>query len=301
MVRPRRSAALYRRIWTDQGSPLLYIAERQAAGLQTALDVHYPGFTTVLVGMRYGKPSIAEGLRHLREMGITRILIFPLFPQYSATTTASTFDAVFNELKGWRWMPELRTISHYYDHPAYIAALANSIQESWDKTDPPQKLLFSFHGMPERYARAGDPYPQQCHKTAGLVAERLALNDGVWRVAFQSRFGPEEWLQPYTDELLVEWGRAGVKSVQVICPGFSSDCLETIDEIGHEGLELFTGQGGKSFNYIPALNDSSNHINALAEIILPHLAGWLPQTEMQDKVPNALPEFNVSITQTTSD
>ena len=212
-IRPRRSARLYQHIWTPQGSPLLITSQHQVESLRRTLQVLTKQDLIVAAGMRYGTPSITEGLRKLRDQGATQVLVFPLFPQYSATTTASALDAVFAELKTWRRIPALRTITHYYDHPAYIQALAESIRLNWEDQGASERLLFSFHGIPESYAQRGDPYPQQCHTTARLVAAQLGLKEGSWQVAFQSRFGPQTWLGPYTDETLATWGQAGVGSV----------------------------------------------------------------------------------------
>ncbi|NNE38716.1 MAG: ferrochelatase, partial [Gammaproteobacteria bacterium] len=229
--RPRRSAHAYGKVWTDEGSPLLVNLQRQAQAIESVLtdSVSYP--LKVEIAMRYGEPSIKNALRKLRESNIQRLLVFPLYPQYSATTTASTFDAITDELQKWRWVPEVRFISHYHDDPGYITALAASIRSQWDEKGKPEKLLFSFHGLPKKYFLSGDPYFCECHKTARLVAEELGLEDSIWQVAFQSRFGPMEWLQPYTDVVLESWANEGISNVHVICPGFSADCLETLEEI----------------------------------------------------------------------
>ncbi|MBI3241135.1 MAG: ferrochelatase [Chloroflexi bacterium] len=274
-TRPRRSALLYQNIWTDSGSPLLAIAQQQAAGLRERLAARTGSSIQVAIGMRYGNPSIASSLRQLRDSGVKRILVFPLFPQYSAATTASTFDAVFAELKTWRWMPELRTVNHYHDHPRYIAALANSIREYWQAHGKAERLLLSFHGIPKSYSLAGDPYAGECEMTARLVAAQLGLKEGEWQMSFQSRFGPVEWLQPYTDKLLEEWGKRGVRSVDALCPGFATDCLETIDEIGREARETFAKAGGGRLSYIPALNARPDHLDALAEVAMRQLEGWV--------------------------
>jgi ferrochelatase len=275
-TRPARSARLYRNIWTGQGAPLLATVHQQAAGLQTLLQARTGLALPVMAGMRYGQPSIAAALRQLRAAGARRVLVLPLFPQYAGATTGTTLDAVFAELKSWRWLPELRTINHYYQHPRYLQALASSIRCAWQAHGQPERLLFSFHGLPERYVRAGDPYPEQCQATAEWVAGRLGLSAGEWQVAFQSRLGPVRWLTPYTDQVLAAWGRAGVAHAQVVCPGFSADCLETLDEIGREGQHVFQAAGGGQFHYIPALNDNRDHIGALAGLALEHLRGWLP-------------------------
>lgn len=274
-TRPKRSARLYERIWTDEGSPLLTTLQRQAAALQSLLGAQLPVPVRVVAAVRYGEPSIAAGLRALAEANARRVLVFPLFPQYSATTTATTLDAVFDELKTWRWVPELRTINHYHDDPAYIAALADTVREQWAQTGRPQRLMMSYHGVPRDYVLKGDPYYCECQKTSRLLAEALGLDQDAYAVTFQSRFGPTEWLQPYTDVTLTEWGQAGLEHVDALCPGFSADCLETTDEVGTEGKHAFQEAGGGMFNYISALNDRPDHIAVLGDIITRHLAGWL--------------------------
>jgi ferrochelatase len=274
-TRPRRSAALYRHIWTEEGSPLLVTMRRQAEALQSALQGMLTVPIKVAIGARYGEPSIAAGLRQLDEAGARRILVFPLYPQYSATTTATSFDAVFDELKTWRRLPELRTINHYHDHPGYVAALAASVREHWATSGRPDRLLISYHGIPQEYALKGDPYDWHCRETTRLLAEALGLEDDDFTMTFQSRFGPSEWLQPYTDETLEAWGREGVAHVDALCPGFSADCLETTDEVAREGGELFREAGGGELHYIPALNDRPDHIAALADVVIANLGGWL--------------------------
>lgn len=273
-TRPKRSAALYRNVWTDEGSPLLVNLERQGRALQAELAIRTGTEIPVAVGMRYGEPSLQSAMRQLDQAGVRRLLVLPMYPQYSATTTATSLDGVFAELQAWRWLPELRTITHYHDHPGYIAALAKSIEEYWQEHGRAERMLFSFHGIPRSYFEQGDPYFCECQKTARLLAERLQLVPTTYTVSFQSRFGPQEWLKPYTDETLEAWGHAGVRSVQVVAPGFSSDCLETIDELGREGRESFLEAGGESFAYIPALNDRPDHIAALTDLVLPQLEGW---------------------------
>ncbi len=274
-VRPRRSARLYRRVWTAEGSPLLAILRRQTAALQTALSAATPVPVRVACGVSYGQPSIAAALRALDAANARRVLVLPLYPQYSATTTAAALDDVFEELRTWRWLPELRTVNHYHDHPGYLAALAASIREAWAAGGRPDRLLMSFHGIPRDYFLNGDPYYCECQKTARLLAEALGLADGEWLATFQSRFGPSEWLTPATDETLAAWGREGLARVDAVCPGFSADCLETIDEIGREGAETFHEAGGGELRYIPALNDRPDDVAALADIALTHLQGWL--------------------------
>ncbi len=269
-VRPRKSAAAYAKVWTDAGSPLLVTTRQQAAALQQRLG----DAMQVAIGMRYGKPSIRDGLESLRAANTTRVLVLPLYPQYAAATTASTFDAVSNVLKNWRRLPELRMVNHYHDEPAYISALARSIERHWAEYGRPDRLIFSFHGIPMHYFTAGDPYHCECHKTARLVAESLQLQDDQWQVTFQSRFGPREWLKPYTDMTLKELPGQGVRHVQIICPGFAADCLETLEEIDMQNREFFMTAGGENFSYIPALNAQMDHIDALLEIISKHTSGW---------------------------
>ena len=218
-VRPARSAKAYQAVWGEGGSPLLDIARRQAAGITSLLDSRLPGPVKVALGMRYGNPSVSAALEELRGANVRRLLVLPLYPQYSATTTASTFDAVTRELSRWRWIPELRFINQYHDEPGYIAALVASIREHWARHGQPERLLFSFHGIPKDYFLSGDPYHCHCHKTARLVTESLGLPRERWELAFQSRVGNKEWLKPYTDLTLKAWGAEGVRSVQVISPG----------------------------------------------------------------------------------
>ena len=266
-VRPRRSARLYRRIWSAAGSPLIRTTERIGDGVAQALRTSLSIPFQLKVAMRYGSPSISAALRGFRDAGITELIVLPLYPQYSTTTTGTCIQAVFDELKTWEYIPSVRTINHYWDHPAYISALTMSIREFWGFKGEPERLLFSFHGIPERYAQKGDPYPRHCQESAKRIANSLWLPDEKWQLSYQSRFGPEPWLQPYTDRVLEGWGKQSLDGVQVICPGFSADCLETLDEIKREGLELFSKAGGRGFEYIPALNDHPAHIEALTAII----------------------------------
>ncbi len=270
-IRPAKSAAAYRKVWSDEGSPLLAISKKQAAKLQVSLHDKLGEHIHVELAMRYGNPSIKAGLEALRAKNCKKIIILPLYPQYSATTTASTFDAVANVLKSWRRIPELHLIDAYHDHPAYIDALAQSVEDYWQQHGQSERLLMSYHGIPERYFKLGDPYPCHCRKTARLLQQRLGLDEEQAHVAFQSRFGREPWLQPYTDATLKTWGREGVASVDVICPGFSADCLETIEEVGMENRDYFLAAGGQKYRYIPALNDTDTHIEALSQIIIERL------------------------------
>lgn len=277
-IRPRRSAHAYQKIWGAEGSPLRAISQHQARALQAELTSRFPGPIKVALGMRYGNPSLKSALQELQAAEARRILILPLYPQYSASTTASTFDAVADILKTWRWLPELRMVTQYHDNPDYIDALANSIRATWTERALAQRLLFSFHGIPKRYLLLGDPYHCQCHKTARLVAERLGLTADRWQVSFQSRFGREEWLQPYTDQTLSAWARAGIESVDVICPGFSVDCLETLEEMALLNCDLYLREGGRTYRYIAALNDHPEHIIVLSNLIERHTRGW-PETD----------------------
>jgi ferrochelatase len=273
-VRPKRSAAAYQSIWTDQGSPLLVIAQRQQQAIEQALQQAYGDRVRVVLAMRYGNPSIPAGLESLRQANVQRLLVLPLYPQYSATTTASIFDAVTRELQTWRWLPELRFINRYHDDPAYIEALAASIREFREQQGVADKLLFSFHGIPKDYYQKGDPYPDECRQTAQATVEQLGLADGEWEIAFQSRFGKQEWVKPYTDATLKAWGKQGVSSVQVLCPAFSADCLETLEEIAEENRDYFLKAGGERYAYIPALNDRSDHIALFVALIKRHIQGW---------------------------
>jgi ferrochelatase len=274
-TRPGRSAKAYQKVWTDQGSPLLTVSQAQCDALQERLGAALP----VVLAMRYGNPSIKQGLEALREQGARQVLVLPLYPQYSATTTASIFDAVTTELRRWRWLPELRFINHYHDNPAYIAALADSVAAHRAEHGTADKLLMSFHGIPEEYFHAGDPYHCECHKTGRLLAEALGLTDTQWQLSFQSRLGPKQWLHPYTDHTLEKLANDGVKSVQVICPGFSADCLETLEEIAMENRDTFLEAGGERYEYIPCLNANAAHIEMLAALAKQHMQGWMPERE----------------------
>lgn len=262
-VRPRKSAALYRSVWTSEGSPLLSIGRAQQVAVQHQLGEGY----SVKLGMRYGNPSIASALRELQNEGVRKIILLPLYPQYAAPTTGSSFDAVADEIKTWRWVPELHFINNYCDHPLYIQALANSIREHMDNNGVPEKIVFSYHGMPKRYLTAGDPYFCFCQKTTRLVQEQLSLNKSDCITSFQSRFGKEEWLKPYTDETLQNLPKEGIKKIAIVSPAFSADCLETLEELAVENRKLFLEAGGQSYHYIPALNDRPDHIGALVSII----------------------------------
>lgn len=263
-VLPKRApkvAEAYKGIWTEQGSPLLAISRQQQKSLQTYFDAKGKE-TVVELGMSYGNPSIESAVSRLFAQDVEKIIVLPLYPQYSSSTTASVFDAFARGLAQHKKMVPFEFIHSYHDHPLYIKALANSVT-----LDADEKLLFSFHGIPARYETEGDFYPDHCKETARLVAEILGLNETQWQLTFQSRFGDEVWLQPYTDETLGQLPAQGVKKVAVICPGFSADCLETIEEIGEENRENFMHAGGESYRYIEALNANADHIKLLAALI----------------------------------
>ncbi len=272
--RPRRLVHAYQSIWTDEGSPLLVISRRQGVALQQALRSQDGLACKVEVAMRYGEPSIAQGLRALRAEGIERVLVLPMYPQYSATTTASVFDEVTDVVRRDRWLPELRFINDYHADPHYISALADSLRQHWAQHGRGQKLLMSFHGIPESYSRKGDPYHGQCHVTARLLADELMLAPDDWTLGFQSRVGKAPWLRPYTDYQIEDMAEVGIKTLDVIAPGFSVDCLETLEEIQLRYGELFREKGGESLRYVPALNDEPAHIQALASLVTRHTQGW---------------------------
>jgi protoporphyrin/coproporphyrin ferrochelatase len=273
-TRPRRSAAAYARVWTPDGSPLLSISRRQENALRTELQARIPGPVAVALGMRYGQPSLRSALETLQGQGLRRLLVLPLYPQYSAATTASTFDAIAKVLSGWRFLPELRLVTSYHAEPGYIAALAASIREHWAAHGRGEKLMFSFHGIPQSYFEGGDPYHCQCQMTARLTAKALQLEPGDWQVCFQSRFGPRAWLKPYTDVTVKALAKSGVRRLDIVSPGFAADCLETLEEIAMQNHEFFVEAGGEHLSYIPALNDRPDHIHMLADLLLRQAAGW---------------------------
>ena len=273
--RPKNSAEGYRSVWTEEGSPLLVYARRQAEQIQARLDREVERPVHVALAMRYGNPSIETGLRELDAAGCKQVLVLPAYPQYSATTVATTFDKIGEVLADWPEPPALRQINRYHDEPGYIEALANSVREHWAEHGRAEKLVMSFHGIPKRYVKLGDPYPRDCGVTAQLLASELGLSRNEYKVCFQSRFGREPWLQPYLDETMKAWGAAGMKSVDVMCPGFSSDCLETLEEIKEENREYFENAGGGSLRYIPALNARDDHVDLFTHLIKRELSGWL--------------------------
>ena len=273
-TRPQKSAKNYQKVWTDEGSPLLVILNKQKKLTQDLLKKENLELEFA-TGMRYGNPSIAKGLEELREKNCNKIIVLPMYPHYCAATTGSTFDAVTNIMQKWRWVPSFRFISTYHDHPDYIKALANSIQKHWDKHGKPDKILFSYHGIPKKYFTKGDPYHCLCSKTTRLVREQMGLTEEFAMTTFQSRFGPEEWLQPYTDKTVEKLAKDKIEHLQIVAPGFSADCLETIEELDGENREIFEEHGGKKFSYIPCLNDQSDHISLIGALIKNELQGWL--------------------------
>lgn len=273
-LRPRKSAAAYRKVWQKEGSPLLTHTAAQCEGIRAALQAKYGKNVVVAFAMRYGNPAVPRVLDELAAQGVRKLLVLPLYPQYSASTSASTFDAIARDFMKRRWLPDFRFISHYPDYPPYIEAMARRIEDHWAEHGRNQRLVLSYHGVPMKYLKKGDPYHCECHKTSRLLAQRLGLEEGQYMTTFQSRFGAEEWLKPYTDETLKALPSQGVESIDVFCPGFSSDCLETIEEINEENRDYFMEAGGKAFSYIPALNDSPAHIDALVSLIEDNLQGW---------------------------
>ncbi|MFT3665714.1 ferrochelatase [Piscinibacter sp.] len=272
-VRPAKSAKKYAGIWTPEGSPLLVWSEKQAKLLQGYLGERGRA-VPVRHAMRYGQPSVAGVLDALKAEGVTRILLLPMYPQYSCTTTASAWDAVSQWAASIRALPELRFVNRYHDDAGYIEALAQRVLAHWQTHGRADKLVLSFHGVPQRTRTLGDPYHDECQATARLLAARLSVPPERLAVTFQSRFGKAEWLQPYTEPTLVALARQGTASVDVMCPGFSADCLETLEEIDQEVREAFLRAGGREFRYIPCLNDSHPWIAALAAIAIRHLQGW---------------------------
>jgi ferrochelatase len=273
--RPKRVAALYASIWDKAGdSPMRRILREQAAAVQQQLDREFPAAVRVAAAMTYGNPSLPSVLDQLRGEGIEQIVILPLFPQYSATSTAPVYDAVQRWTAVQRNLPSLTIIKDYFAHPGYIAALVASIREYRERHGAADKLLFSFHGIPQPYADKGDPYPKRCRCTAAHVAQQLGLNEDQWAISFQSRFGKQEWVKPYTDVLLEDWAKSGVGSVQVVSPAFSADCLETLEELAIENQELFLHAGGRSYAYIPGLNTRDDHITMMVDLVKPSLQAF---------------------------
>ncbi|MGO1295959.1 MAG: ferrochelatase [Vibrio sp.] len=264
-IRSPRVAKLYQSIWMDEGSPLMVYSKRQRSKLQEHLSV------PVALGMNYGQPSIKHGIQELQGQGVERIVVLPLYPQYSSSTNAAVFDGMAKSLKSIPVLPEITFIRDYHDHPAYIKALADQVRETWKTQGQGQYLLCSFHGIPKRYADNGDVYPFHCLRTTELLKEELGLDSESMMMTYQSRFGREEWLQPYTDKTLEKLPLQDHKNIDVLCPGFSSDCLETLEEIQEQNKEIFMNAGGQQFRYIPCLNDSDSHIEMMSSIVSPYL------------------------------
>jgi ferrochelatase len=274
-TRPRQSAQKYARIWTGEGSPLMVHTRRLASRLRGHVDQQMRTPPIVDFAMRYGDPSIQDALSRLKSESCERILILPLYPQYASSTTGSALDEVAQFVRRSRNVPEIRIVKTFHDHPAYIGALASLVREHWRDRGQPDKLLMSFHGLPRYTIERGDPYHSECRKTAWLLAGELQLADGRWEIAFQSRFGRLDWLEPYTAPTLAGYGRKAMRRVDVICPGFASDCLETLEEIGIEGRETFLAAGGKEFCLLPCLNERDDWVRALAAICHAHLENWI--------------------------
>ena len=285
-TRPARSAEAYEKVWTEQGSPLLLHTQDIARGIQETLSARLSGAINVEVGMSYGNPSIGAAIQKLHDQCARRIVVLPLYPQYSGTTTGSVFDLVTRALAKRRWVPELRFINHYHDATGYIATLASSVRNHWDMHGRGERLLMSFHGIPRRTLDAGDPYHCQCQKTGRLLADALELADDEWHLSFQSRLGRLEWLKPYTDETLEKWGKEKAGKIDVICPGFAADCLETLEEIAMENADAYRAAGGGELRYIPALNARDDHVAFLSRTIEKNVSGW----------PEASPDWNLSDT-----
>ncbi|MGJ8670012.1 MAG: ferrochelatase [Oceanococcus sp.] len=264
-LRCKRVAGNYAQIWLDRGSPLAVYTSDIAHALQEQLGC------PVVAAYRYGQPSLQTGLDALQEQGCDGIAVLPLYPQFSATTSATVFDKVSDIYRQRRDMPSLNWIAEYHADPGYIHALANSVQQHWQQNERAERLLMSFHGLPQRNVDEGDPYQKQCRITGQLLAEALELKSDEWGLTYQSRFGKQVWLQPYTEPTLQSWAEQGVRSVDIICPGFPADCLETLEEIRIQAAETFVAAGGKALRYIPALNSEPEHIDALAQLLQPYL------------------------------
>lgn len=262
--RSRKSALAYRKIWHEKGSPLIFLTRQLTERVAGKLNAK--GVMTQHV-MRYGEPSIAKQLRAFKKAGIDNLIVLPLYPQYSSTTTASIYDDVIKELNQWRHLPDIQFISDYHQHGHYIAAVAESIEQSWREHGKNELLLMSFHGLPEQLTEWGDPYFNQCHKTAVLIAEKLGLDEKQWMIVFQSRFGKAQWLKPYCVDTLKALPNRGIKKIDVVCPGFAVDCLETLEEIAMENKAVFISSGGEDYRYIAALNDSEIHADAIVSLL----------------------------------
>jgi ferrochelatase len=273
-IRPRRVAKAYASVWREDGSPLMCISKDQQKALAKHLSNEYGQDIPVALAMTYGEPTMEQAGQQLRQAGAERLVILPLYPQNSSSTTAAVHDRYANALGPCPHIPASRWITDYHVYPLYIQALANSVREYWQAHGRGDRLMMSFHGIPERYEKKGDPYPRQCRATAAALAEELGLQDGEWICSFQSRFGREEWVKPYTDHTLIAWGNEGVGRVDVISPAFAADCLETLEELEVENRETFIHAGGKDYHYIPCLNDRPDHIAMMAALVNENAAGW---------------------------
>ena len=283
-TRPKKSAEKYAQIWMPEGSPLKVHTARQTQLLRDTLGQRIQPVPMVEYAMSIGNPSIAEVLARMKQNGCDRLLVLPLYPQYAASSTASAFDEVFKQLEKMRNTPAIRTVKHYHDHSGYISALAQNVRDYWARTGKPDKLVISFHGVPRFTLDKGDPYHCECQKTGRLLAEALELDAGEYEICFQSRFGRAEWLSPYTTATLEQLGKQNTGRVDVVCPGFVSDCLETLEEIAMEGKAIFMQAGGHEFHYIPCLNERGDWIEALADIALANLQGWLSPNGSEEQM-----------------
>jgi len=266
-IRPQKSAKLYQSIWTEQGSPLMVLSDALKVKVAQKINQQYGDDVIIDIAMRYGKPDINQALNRFQEQGVDNIIVLPLYPQYAAPTTGSTFDVVVNEIKSWRWIPSLHFINGYHESELYIQALANTVHEHIAQYGKPEKLVLSYHGMPQLFVDRGDPYYYFCAKTTELLMNKLGFSTDDYVMTFQSRFGKAQWLKPYTDETLANLAKTGTKHVALISPAFSVDCLETLEELVHENKAVFMHAGGEHYHYIAALNNRDDHCAALVELL----------------------------------
>ena len=295
-TRPHRSARKYRKIWTEHGSPLAYHSRELTLKLRQHFNADEGTVVAIESAMLYSTPGVAPSLRRLLEAGARKLLVLPLFPQYSSVSTGAVFDQVAKALGKERWLPELRFIDSYHDDPAYIETLRQSVLSHWAKHGRTRHLLFAYHGIPQKYFDRGDPYYCLCHKTSRLLAQALHMPESNWTLTFQSRFGPGRWLQPYTDEILRSLPKRDIREVTVISPGFAADCLETLEELGIEGRDQFLQAGGLRYEYVPALNSTDAHVDMRASIAMDHLTGWLTATRPINSDNKGLVKRRVAVT-----
>ncbi|MCY0965976.1 ferrochelatase [Parathalassolituus penaei] len=274
-TRPGRVAKAYQSVWRDDGSPLMHYSLAQQAALRVELQQRLGTDIPVALAMTYGEPNMEQAGAELRKAGVEKIVVLPLYPQFSGSTTGAVHDRLAKGLQRCPHLPEMHWVMKYFDHPLYIKALGNSVREYWAEHGRGDRLLMSFHGIPERYERNGDPYPRQCRQTAAALAAELGLADNQWLCSFQSRFGREEWVKPYTDKTLESWGADKIGRVDVISPAFASDCLETLEELDVENRHAYMHAGGSDYHYIPCLNDKPDHIALLATLVEEHSRGWI--------------------------